>query len=145
MVQTEESLKKSVLKEENEFWDFKLFESKNKSVTTCKYINEVAGGGKAGESKGIEIGSFKKYLDDKIGEIKSVDGGLFQIEVFSRTSVLREFLEVHEKELVKMINNLPNKQYALTPIPTCLLERITSLIASSIPLLNQELFLKVWS
>ena len=60
-------------KKSKEFWDLKLFECKNKSVTTWKYINEVAGRGKAGEGKGIEIGSFKKYLDDKIGEIKSVD------------------------------------------------------------------------
>ena len=86
-------------------------------MTTWKYINEVAGRGKASEGKGIEIGSFKKYLDDKIGEVKSVDGDLFQIEVSSRTSVLDEFFEVDEEELVKMINNLPNKQCALDPIP----------------------------
>ena len=109
--------------------DLKLFECKNKSVTTWKCINEVAGRGKTGEGKGIEIGSFKKYLDDKIGEIKSVDGGLFQIEVSSRTSVLDEFIEVDEEELVKIINNLPNKQCALGPIPTWLLKRIASLIA----------------
>ena len=98
-------------------------------MTTWKYINEVAGTGKAGEGKGIEIGSFKKYLDDKIDEIKSVDGDLFQIEVSFRTSVLDEFFEVDEEELVKMINNLPNKQCALDPIPTWLLKRIESLIA----------------
>ena len=114
-------------KKRKEFWDLKLFECKNKSVTTWKYINEVAG--KAGKGKGIEIGSFKKYLDDKIGEVKSVDGDLFQIEVSFRTSVLDEFFEVDEKELVKMINNLPNKQCALDPIPTWLLKRIASLIA----------------
>ena len=98
-------------------------------MTTWKYINEVAGRSKAGEGKGIEIGSFKKYLDDKIGEVKSVNGDLFQIEVSSRTSVLDEFFEVDEEELVKMINNLPNKQCALDPIPTWLLKRIASLIA----------------
>ena len=87
-------------------------------MTTWKYINKVAGRGKAGESKEIEIGSFKKYLDDKIGEVKSVDGDLFQIEVSSRTSVLDEFFERDEEELVKMINNLPNKQCVLDPIPT---------------------------
>ena len=114
-------------KKRKEFWDLKLFEFKNKSVTTWKYINEVAGRGKAGEGKGIEIGSFKKYLNDKIGEVKSVDGDLFQIEVSSRTSVLDEFFEVDEEELVKMINNLRNKQCALDPIPTWLLKR--SLIA----------------
>ena len=91
--------------------------------------NEVTGKGKAGEGKGIEIGSFKKYLDDKIGKVKSVDGGLFQIEVSSRTSVLDEFLEVDEEELMKVINNLPNKQCALVPITTWLLKRIASLIA----------------
>ena len=116
-------------KKSNEFWDLKLFECKNKSVITWKYINEVAGRGKAGEGKGIEIGSFKKYLDDKIGKVKSVDGGLFQIEVSSRTSVLDEFLEVDEEELMKVINNLPNKQCALVPITTWLLKRIASLIA----------------
>ena len=116
-------------KKSKEFWDLKLFECKNKSVTTWKYINEVAGRGKASESKGKEIGSFKKYLDDKIGEVKSVDGDLFQIEVSSRTSVLDEFFEVDEEELVKMINNLSNKQCALYPIPTWLLKRIASLIA----------------
>ena len=98
-------------------------------MTTWKYINEVAGRGKVGEGKEIEIGSFKKYLDDKIGEVKSVDGDLFQIEVSSRTSVLDEFLEVDEEELVKMINNLPNKPCALDPIPTWLLKQIASLIA----------------
>ena len=98
-------------------------------MTTWNYINKVAGRGKAGEGKGIEIGSFKKYLDDKIGEVKSVDGDLFQIEVSSRTSVLDEFFEVDQEELVKMINNLPNKQCALDPIPTRLLKRIASLIA----------------
>ena len=71
-----------------------------------------------------------KYLDDKIGEVKNVERGLFQIEVSSRTSVLDEFFEVDEEELVKMINNLPNKQYALDPIPTWILKRIASLIAS---------------
>ena len=116
-------------KKSKEFWDLKLFGCKNKSVTTWKYINEVAGRGKAGESKGIEIGSFKKYLDDKIIEVKSVNGDLFQIEVSSRISVLDEFFEVDEEELVKMINNLPNKQCALDPIPTWLLKRIASLIA----------------
>ena len=39
-------------KKRKEFWDFKLFECKNKSVKTWKYINEVAGRGKAGEDKG---------------------------------------------------------------------------------------------
>ena len=78
-------------------------------MTTWRYINEVAGKGKKSEGKGIEIGSFKKYLDDKIGEVKSVDGGLFQIEVSSRISLLYEFLEVDEEELLKIINNLPNK------------------------------------
>ena len=116
-------------KKRKEFWDLKLFVCKNKSVKTWKYINEVAGRGKAGEGKGIEIGSFKKYLVDKIGEIKSVDGDLFQIEVSSRTSVLDEFFEVDEEELVKRINNLPNKQCALDSIPTWLLKRIASLIA----------------
>ena len=48
-------------KKSKEFWDLKLFECKNKSVTIWKYINEVAGRGKAGEGKGIEIGSFKKF------------------------------------------------------------------------------------
>ena len=116
-------------KKRKEFWDLKLFECKKKSVTTWKYINEVAGRGKAVEGKGIETGSFKKYLDDKIGEVKSVDGDLFQIEVSSGTSVLDEFFEVDEEELMKMINNLPNKQCALGPIPTWLLKRIASLIA----------------
>ena len=64
-------------KKRKEFWNLKLFECKNKSVTTWKYINEVAGRGKAGKGKGIEIGSFRKYLDGKIGEVKSVDGDLF--------------------------------------------------------------------
>ena len=68
-------------------------------------------------------------MDDKIGEVKSVDGDLFQIEVSSRTSVLDEFFEMDEEELVKMINNLPNKQCASDPIPTWLLKRIASLIA----------------
>ena len=81
-------------KKRKEFWDLKLFECKKKSVTTWKYINEAAGRGKAGEDKGIEIGSFKKYLDDKIGEVKSVDNDLFQIEVSSMTSALDEFLEM---------------------------------------------------
>ena len=135
-------------KERKEFWDLKLFECKNKSVATWKNINEVAGRGKAGEGKGIEIGSFKKYLDDKIGEVKSVEGDLFQIEVSSKTSVLDKFFEVDEEELVKMINNLPNKQCALDPIPIWLLKRIASLIAPFlvsifIPLSNQKLFLKV--
>ena len=75
-------------KKRKEFWDLKLFECKNKSVTTWKYINEVADRGKTGEGKLIEIGSFKKYLYDKIGEVKSVDGDLFRIEVSFRTSVL---------------------------------------------------------
>ena len=97
-------------------------------MTTWKYINEVAGRGKAGEGKGIEIGSFKKYLEDIIGEVKSVDGELFQIKVSSKTSVLDQFFEVGEEELVKMINNLPNKQCALDPIPSWLLKRIASLI-----------------
>ena len=43
--------------------------------------------------------------------------------------MLDEFLEVDEEELVKMINNLPNKQCALDLIPTWLLKRIASLIA----------------
>ena len=116
-------------KKKKEFWELKLFECKNKSLTTWKYINDVAGRSKADEGKEIEIGSFKKYLDDKIGEVKSVDGDLFQIEVSSRTSVLDEFFEVDEEELVKMINNLPNKQCALDPIPTWLLKQIASLIA----------------
>ena len=116
-------------KKRKEFWNLKLFECKNKSVTTWKYINKAAGRGKASEGKGIEIGSFKKYLDDKIGEVKSVDDGLFQIEVSFKISVLDEFLEVDEEELVKMINNLPNKQCALDPIPTWLLKRLASLIA----------------
>ena len=98
-------------------------------MATWKNINEVAGKGKAGEGKRIEIGSFKKYLDDIIGEVKSVEGDLFQIEVSSRTSVLDEFFEVDEEELVKMINNLPNKQCASDPIPIWLLKRIASLIA----------------
>ena len=98
-------------------------------MTTWKYINEVSGRSKAAEGKGIEIGSFKKYLDAKIGEVKSVDGDLFQIEVSSRTSVLDELFEMDGKELVKMINNLPNKQCALDPIPTWLLKRIASLVA----------------
>ena len=115
-------------KKRKEFWDLKLFGCKSKSVTTWKCINEVAGRAMAGEGKRIEIGSFKKYLDNKFGEIKSVDGALFQIEISSRTSVLDEFLEVDEEELV-MINNLPNKQCALDPIPTWLLKRIASLIA----------------
>ena len=133
-------------KKRKEFWDLKLFECENESVTTWKNINEVAVRGKTGEGKGIAIGIFKKYLDDKIGEVKSVDGDLFQIEVSARTSVLDEFFEVDEKELVKMINNIPNKQYALDPIPTLLLKRIASLIAPflvSIFNSNQELFLKV--
>ena len=116
-------------KKRKKFWDLKLFECKNKSVTTWEYINEVTVRGKAGEGKGIEIGSFKKYLDDKIGEVKSVYGDLFQIELSSRTSVLDEFFEVDEEELVKMINNLPNKQCALDLIPAWLLKRIASLIA----------------
>ena len=113
-------------KKRKEFWKLELFECKNKSVTTWKYINEVADRAKANEGKGIEIGSFKNHLDDKSGEVKSIDGG--QIEVSSRTSVLDQFLEVDEKELVKMINNLANKQCALDPILTWLLKRIASLI-----------------
>ena len=116
-------------KKRKKFWDLKLFECKNKSVTTWKYVNKVAGRGKVGKGKGIEIGSFKKYLDDKIGEVKSVDGDLFQIEVSSRTSVLDEFFEVDEEELVKIIKYLPNKQCALDLIPTWILKQIASLIA----------------
>ena len=96
-------------------------------MTTWDYINEVAARGKVGEGKGIKIGSFYKYLDEKICELKSVDGGLFQIEVSSRTSVFDEFLEVNGEELVKMIKNLPNKQYALDPILTWLLKQIARL------------------
>ena len=93
-----------------EFWDSKLFKSWNKSMATWKYINEVAGRGKAGEVKDIEIGSFKKYLDNKIGKVKCEMVVFFQIELSSRISVLDEFLEVDEGEPVKMIMNLRNKQ-----------------------------------
>ena len=91
-------------------------------MTTWKYVNKIAGRGKAGGGKGIEIGSFKKYLDNKNGEVKSVDADLFQIEVSSRTSVLDEFFEADEEKLVKTINNLANKQCALDPIPIWLLK-----------------------
>ena len=43
--------------------------------------------------------------------------------------MLDELFEVDEEELVKIINNLPNKQCALDPMPTWLLKRIASLIA----------------
>ena len=66
--------------------------------------------GVTGEDDNIKIVTLKEYLNDNVGG-KSADGGLFQIEVSSRTSVLDELFEMDEEESVKMtticqINNV---------------------------------------